>query len=104
MRGDSSTASGSSPSAHPAASEPTPCWTKALGADVSGVCSTAKLDLVRSLGADQVMYSDLERLSAYIESGAVTPSIDRDFSLDRAVDAMQLLIAGQVKGKITLTI
>ena len=28
---------------------------KALGADVTGVCSTAKIDLVRSLGADRVI-------------------------------------------------
>jgi NADPH:quinone reductase-like Zn-dependent oxidoreductase len=28
---------------------------KALGADVTGVCSTAKIDLVRSLGADHVI-------------------------------------------------
>jgi NADPH:quinone reductase-like Zn-dependent oxidoreductase len=28
---------------------------KALGADVTGVCSTAKLDLVRSIGADDVI-------------------------------------------------
>ena len=155
---------------------------KALGADVTGVCSTAKIDLVRSLGADRVIdythddfadgtarydlildiggssplsrlrralspkgtlvivggegggkltgmgrqlralalspfvrqrltllvpkehYSDLERLTAYIEAGTVTPSIDRTYPLDQAADAMQQLMAGQVRGKITITI
>ena len=28
---------------------------KALGAEVTGVCSTAKIDLVRSIGADHVI-------------------------------------------------
>ena len=28
---------------------------KALGAEVTGVCSTSKLDLVRSIGADHVI-------------------------------------------------
>ena len=155
---------------------------KALGAHVTGVCSTAKIDLVRSLGADRVIdythddfadgterydlildiggssslsrlrralspkgtlvivggegggtltgmgrqlravalspflrqrltllvpkehYADLERLTEYIEAGAVTPSIDRTYPLDQAADAMQQLIAGQVRGKIAITI
>ena len=49
-------------------------------------------------------YADLERLTAYIEAGTVTPSIDRTYPLDQAADAMQQLIAGQVRGKITITI
>jgi NADPH:quinone reductase-like Zn-dependent oxidoreductase len=155
---------------------------KALGAHVTGVCSTAKIDLVRSLGADRVIdythddfadgaerydliidiggssplsrlrralnpegtlvivggegggtltgmgrqlravalspflrqrltllvpkehYADLERLTAYIEAGTVTPSIDRTYPLHCAVDAMQQLIAGQVRGKIAIII
>ena len=155
---------------------------KALGADVTGVCSTAKTDLVRSLGANRVIdythddfadgtarydlildiggssplsrlrralspkgtlvivggegggkltgmgrqlgavalspflrqrltllvpkehYSDLERLTAYIEAGTVKPSIDRTYPLGQAADAMQQLMAGQVRGKIILTI
>ena len=155
---------------------------KVLGADVTGVCSTAKIDLVRSLGADRVIdythddfadgserydlildiggssalsrlrralgpkgtlvivggegggsltgmgrqlravalslfvrqrltllgpkehYADLERLTAYIEAGTVTPSIDRTYPLDQAADAMQQLMAGQVRGKIAITI
>ena len=155
---------------------------KALGAHVTGVCSTAKIDLVRSLGADRVIdythddfadgterydlilaigggssvsrlrralsprgtlvivggegggnltgmgrqlralalspfvrqrltllvpkehYADLERLTAYIEAGTVTPSIDRTYPLDQAADAMQQLISGQVHGKIAITV
>jgi NADPH:quinone reductase-like Zn-dependent oxidoreductase len=155
---------------------------KALGAHVTGVCSTAKIDLVRSLGADRVIdythddfadgterydlildiggssslsrlrralspkgtlvivggegggtltgmgrqlqavalspvlrqrltllvpkehYADLEQLTAYIEAGAVTPSIERTYPLDQAAYAMQQLIAGQVRGKIAITI
>jgi NADPH:quinone reductase-like Zn-dependent oxidoreductase len=49
-------------------------------------------------------YADLERLTAYIEAGTVTPSIDRTYPLHCAVDAMQQLIAGQVRGKIAIII
>ena len=155
---------------------------KALGADVTGVSSTAKTELVRSLGADRVIdytkddfadgaarydlildvggssslsrlrralapkgtlvivggegggnltgmgrqlralassrflrqrltvlvpkehHTELERLTEYIEAGAVAPTIDRTYPLERAADAMQQLIAGHVQGKVTITI
>jgi NADPH:quinone reductase-like Zn-dependent oxidoreductase len=156
---------------------------KALGARVTGVPSTAKLDLVRALGADEVLdytrddyadgtqrydlildiagnpglarlrraltpegtavivggedggnltggmnrqlramlvsrfvgqrlawfiakqrASDLERLTAFIEAGQVTPSIDRTYPLDRVPEAMRHLEAGQVRGKVAITI
>jgi len=155
---------------------------KAFGSHVTGVSSTAKIDLVRSLGADRVIdythddfadgaehydlildigggsslsrlrralsprgtlvivggegggnltgmgrqlravaispfvrqrltllvpkehYADLERLTAYIEAGTVTPCVDRTFPLHQAADAMQQLIGGQVRGKIAITI
>jgi NADPH:quinone reductase-like Zn-dependent oxidoreductase len=155
---------------------------KALGAHVTGVCSTAKIDLVRSLGADRVIdythddfadgterydlildiggssslsrlrrtlnptgtlvivggegggtltgmgrqlqavalspflrqrltllvpkehYADLEQLTEYIEADAVTPTIERTYPLDQAAYAVQQLIAGQVRGKIAITI
>jgi NADPH:quinone reductase-like Zn-dependent oxidoreductase len=156
---------------------------KALGARVTGVASTAKLDLVRALGADEVLdytrddyadgtqrydlildiagnpglarlrraltpegtavivggedggnltggmnrqlramlvsrfvgqrlawfiakqrASDLERLTAFIEAGQVTPSIDRTYPLDRVPEAMRYLDAGQVRGKVAITI
>jgi len=156
---------------------------KALGAEVTGVASTAKLDLVRSLGADHVVDytredfadgsrhydlvldiggnpllsrlrraltptgtavivggeaggkvtggfgrslraplvslfvkqrlamltnkergSDLERLTPLLESGAVVPSIDRSYPLEQVPDAMRHLIAGQVRGKVAITL
>jgi NADPH:quinone reductase-like Zn-dependent oxidoreductase len=156
---------------------------KAFGAEITGVSSTAKLDLVRSLGADDVLdytrddFADgehrydlildiggnptlsrlrraltptgtavivggeeggnvtggfgrslraplvsmfvrqrlamlaskedssfFERLTPVIESGQVTPSIDRTFSLDQVPDAMRHLEAGQVRAKVAITI
>jgi NADPH:quinone reductase-like Zn-dependent oxidoreductase len=156
---------------------------KALGAEVTGVASTAKLDLVRTLGADHVIdylcddwaegtelydlildiggnprlsrlrralapkgtavlvggedggnltggmnrslralmvspfvgqrfawfvakerASDLKRLAEFFEAGAVTPSIDRTYSLDRVPEAMSHLAAGRVRGKVAITI
>ena len=156
---------------------------KALGAEVTGVASTAKLDLVRSLGADHVIdytrddfagtgqhydlvldiagnpglrrlrsaltptgtavivggedggdltggmnrslralalsaaskqrfaffinkerASDLERLTGLIDAGQVMPSIDRTYPLDQVPEAMRQLAAGQVRGKVAITI
>lgn len=156
---------------------------KALGAEVTGVSSTAKLDLVRSLGADHVLdytkddfadgtrhfdlildvggnpalsrlrraltptgtavlvggeeggnwtggfgrslraplvslfvrqrlamlaskerATDLERLAEYIQAGRVKPSIDRTYSLDKVPEAMRRLEAGDVRGKVAITI
>jgi NADPH:quinone reductase-like Zn-dependent oxidoreductase len=156
---------------------------KALGAEVTGVASTAKLDLVRALGADHVIdytrddyadgthhydlvldiagnpalsrlrraltakgtavlvggedggnltggmnrslralmlspfagqrfawfiakerASDLARLTEFIDAGSVTPSVDRTYPLDRVPEAMRHLEAGQVRGKVAITI
>ena len=156
---------------------------KAYGAEVTGVCSTAKLDLVRSLGADHVIDytrenfstgskqydlildiagmvalstlrrtltrsgtlvlvggeeggdwtggtigrqlrartmslfvrqrltsciakergSDAARLTELIETGQVTPSVDRTYPLAEAPAAMRHLEAGLVRGKVAIT-
>jgi NADPH:quinone reductase-like Zn-dependent oxidoreductase len=156
---------------------------QAFEAEVTGVCSTSKLDFVRSLGADHVLdytsqdfadgthrydlildiagnaslsrlrraltptgtlvivggeeggrwtggfgrslraplvspfvrqrmtmlaskerASDQERLAALIEAGKVTPSVDTTYQLDRVAEAMRHLEAGDVRGKLAITI
>jgi NADPH:quinone reductase-like Zn-dependent oxidoreductase len=155
---------------------------KALGAEVTGVSSTAKLDLVRSIGADHVIdytredfaddarhydlildiggnsrlsrlrralapkgtlvivggeergrwtggfgrqiralglspfvgqrltmlaskehHTHIEAVSHFIETGQVTPIVDRSYPLAEVPDAMRHLEAGHVRGKIAIT-
>ncbi|MEU4483040.1 NAD(P)-dependent alcohol dehydrogenase [Micromonospora sp. NPDC023966] len=158
---------------------------KAYGATVTGVCSTGKSDLVRSLGADDVIdytrdeidrngprydvlidtagnrplrllrraltprgtlvlvggengggpllagfdramlrapllsmvtrqrlrnliakvgAADLDELRRHIESGAVTPVIDRTYPLSAAPDAIRHVAAGHARGKTVVTV
>lgn len=155
---------------------------KAFGAEVTGVCSTSKLNLVRSLGADHVIdytvtdfadglnrydlildiggnaslarirraltprgtlvivggenngnwigmsrqlravalspfirqrlsmflgtqnVSDLEQVTNLTETGALVPTIDRTFPLDRVPEAMRYLEGGYARGKIAVTV
>jgi NADPH:quinone reductase-like Zn-dependent oxidoreductase len=48
--------------------------------------------------------SDLGVLAGHITVGTVTPSIDRTYPLDRVPKAMQHIEAGNVRGKIAITI
>ncbi|HEY0453375.1 NAD(P)-dependent alcohol dehydrogenase [Actinophytocola sp.] len=156
---------------------------KAFGAEVTGVCSTAKVDLVRSLGADHVIdytrddittgdrhydvildigghrslthlrraltphgtlvivgsetggrwlggfdrslrapllsrfvgqtlvalansenAQDLVALTELIESGKVTPAIDRTYPLSEAPAAVRHMVEGRAHGKIVVTV
>ena len=156
---------------------------RAFGARVTGVCSTAKVDLVRSIGADHVIdytrddfangdqqydvildiggnsklarlrralapegalvivggegggpwfggvdrqlratmmsafvhqklmtfinnenYEDLIVLKELIESGKVTPVIDRTYPLAEAAEAIRYLQEGRVRGKVVITV
>jgi NADPH:quinone reductase-like Zn-dependent oxidoreductase len=156
---------------------------KSTGASVTGVCSTAKMDLVRSLGADEVIdytrqdvtdgeerydvildiggnrplshlrraltasgalvivggetggrwlggfdrslravllspfigqrlgmltskenAEDLRAVTALIESGQVTPAVDRSYPLDAMAAAIRHVSEGRARGKIVITV
>jgi len=47
---------------------------------------------------------DLERLTALIEAGGVTPALDRIYPLAEAADAMRRLVAGDVRGKVAISV
>ncbi|WP_297601808.1 NAD(P)-dependent alcohol dehydrogenase [Mycobacterium sp.] len=48
--------------------------------------------------------SDLAELATLIETGAVTPSVDRTYSLEDTATAMRHLEAGTVRGKAVITL
>jgi len=48
--------------------------------------------------------ADLERLTALVESGQVTPAVETTYPLAQAATAMQDLIDGRVRGKVAITI
>ncbi|MGH8949624.1 MAG: zinc-binding dehydrogenase, partial [Acidimicrobiia bacterium] len=48
--------------------------------------------------------SDLEVLTPLLEAGQVTPMIDRSYPLAEVPEAIRHLEAGQVRGKIAITV
>lgn len=148
---------------------------KAFGADVTGVCSTRNVDMVRGIGADRVIdytrenfttgatrydvildivgsqswpacrrvltaggkyvlaggppsrgislmllapftrgklvpfvarvnADDLNVIREMIEAGAVTPVIDRTYTLEETADAVRYVAAGHTRGKVVIAI
>src|ERR687896_169904 len=115
---------------------------KAFGAHVTGVCSTAKVEMVRSIGADLVIvggegggrwlggtdrqirammlsrfvgqklgtfinkenHEDMIVLKELIESGKVTPIIDRTYPLAEVPEAIRYLEEGHARGKVVITV
>jgi NADPH:quinone reductase-like Zn-dependent oxidoreductase len=47
---------------------------------------------------------DLERLTALIEAGQVTPHVDRSYPLQEVPEAMRRLMAGEARGKVAISV
>jgi NADPH:quinone reductase-like Zn-dependent oxidoreductase len=48
--------------------------------------------------------ADIEHLAALVEAGDLTPVLDTTYPLAQAADAMRRLVAGQARGKLTLSV
>ncbi|MGH2718393.1 MAG: NAD(P)-dependent alcohol dehydrogenase [Actinomycetota bacterium] len=79
---------------------------KALGAEVTGVCSTAKCDLVRSIGADHVIDYTLDDFAAAPQRYDVIIDIGGNSSLSRLRRALTprgtlVMVGGENGGRVT---
>jgi NADPH:quinone reductase-like Zn-dependent oxidoreductase len=77
---------------------------KAFGADVAGVCSTAKVDMVRSLGADHVIDYTLEDFAAGHQHYDAILDIGGNSSLSRLRRALApkgtlVIVGGETEGR-----
>jgi len=48
--------------------------------------------------------ADLDRLTALVSEGKVTPILERTYPLAQAPDAMRRMEAGQARGKVAITV
>ncbi|HEX8496523.1 MAG TPA: zinc-binding dehydrogenase [Actinomycetales bacterium] len=48
--------------------------------------------------------ADLERLTALVDAGHLTPALDRVYPLEEAAGAMRRLVAGDVRGKVAIAV
>jgi NADPH:quinone reductase-like Zn-dependent oxidoreductase len=48
--------------------------------------------------------SDVERLTELVEAGKVTPSLESSYPLEQAPAAVRRLEAGEVRGKLAITV
>lgn len=79
-------------------------WTGGWGRSLAAVLLSPFLRQRLTMLASKERATDQERLTALIEAGKVTPSIDRTYPLGRVADAMRHLETGAVRGKVVITV
>lgn len=79
-------------------------WTGGLGRSLRASVVSLFVPQRLVMLASKERATDLERLAEHLEAGAVSPTIDRTFPLDRVQEAMRHLEAGHVRGKVALTV
>ena len=75
-----------------------------MGRQVRGALLSPVLRQRLALLLSKERGTDYERLTALIEAGQISPSLDRAYPLDEVPAAMRLLEDGRVRGKIAITV
>ncbi|MBO0595764.1 NAD(P)-dependent alcohol dehydrogenase [Nesterenkonia sp. E16_7] len=79
-------------------------WTGGFGRSLRAPLFSRFLSQRLTMLASKERGSDLERLAEHLKSGTVTPRVDRTFPLAKVPEAMRRLEAGDVCGKIAITL
>jgi NADPH:quinone reductase-like Zn-dependent oxidoreductase len=77
-------------------------WSAGFGRPLGAVLLGLFVKRRFAMHATREVAEDIERIAAYLESGAVKPPIDRRIGLDGVSDALRDLEAGRVRGKIVV--
>ena len=78
-------------------------WTGGIGRQLRALALSPFLRQRLTMVTAKQRSSDLERVTGLIETGMVTPSVDRTYPLDQVPDAIRYLAAGQARGKVAVT-
>jgi NADPH:quinone reductase-like Zn-dependent oxidoreductase len=79
-------------------------WTGGFGRSLRAPLVSLFVRQRLAMLASKERASDLERLTPLLEAGQVTPSVERTYPLGEVRDAMRHLDAGNVRGKIAITV
>lgn len=77
-------------------------WTGGFGRSLRAAARSPFVRQHLTMQMPSEHHAGLERLSALIEAGSVTPSVERTYPLDRATDAVAAVAAGRVRGKVVV--
>ncbi len=79
-------------------------WTGGFGRSIRAAVLSLFVKQRLVMLASKERASDTERLTGFIEAGHLTPALDRVYPLEQVADAMRQLEAGEVRGKVAVTV
>jgi NADPH:quinone reductase-like Zn-dependent oxidoreductase len=79
-------------------------WLGPLVRPISAMLMAPFVDQQLGMFISQFNQDDLQTLADLMESGQLTPVIDREYTLVQTADAIRYLEEGHAKGKVTIAV